>query len=201
MNTIEEIRAKCIVDPTTGCWLWRGAGSKHGRMRIHALDHRGVTKRVMNGPLAIWNIAHGESPPVGYLPYRSCGNAMCAHPVHLRLARGQGDLMRIIGRQGRLKGTNLEQRRAAALKGRIAQGMVDTPDDVVRQILSAEGNNCAVARRLGVHHTVVSRVRRAESHKHIERRGQHELDAAVTASASVGHEQRKRRASPSRNCW
>lgn len=169
MNTIDEIRAKCVVDAATRCWLWRGAGWKQGRMRIYAKDHRGATKRTMNGPLAVWNIAQCESPPLGYLPYRWCGNAMCANPVHLRLARGRADLMHCIARQGRLKGTHLEQRRAAAARGRIAQGMRDTPEHVVREILAAEGSNFAVAKRLGVHHSVVSRARLRQTHKTIER--------------------------------
>lgn len=169
MNTLDEVRAKCRIDKSTGCWIWRGAGAKDGVAHIHTIDYARKTKRTMSGATAVWNIAHGESPPPGCVPYRfRCGNPLCLNPAHLRLARGQTEVMRCISLSGRWKGTHLEQRRAAAHKGLAAQGMRITPEDVVRQILAAEGNNCAVAKRLGVHHSVVSRVRRSEVHRHID---------------------------------
>lgn len=166
MNTIDDVRARCDLDPTTRCWLWRGAIAVDcGLPRLHAIDYGRKTKRVMSGPTAVWNLAHEESPPAGHLVYRTCGCKLCLNPAHLRLAKSQTELMRLVAQSNRLKGTHLEQRRAAAAKGLAAQGIKPTPPEVVQAILRAKGNNCQVARRLGVHHSVVSRVRLGQVHK------------------------------------
>lgn len=169
MNTIDDLRARCRIDEATRCWIWLGAVSCDcGLPRIHGIDYARKTKRVMSGPTAAWNIAHEAAPPPGHKVYRTCGNKLCLNPVHLRLARTQADLMRLVAQSNRLKGTHVEQRRAAARKGHAAQGIRTTPPDVVAQILRADGNNCQVARRLGVHHSVVSRVRLRQVHKEIQ---------------------------------
>lgn len=183
MNTLSEVLAKCRIDNVTRCWVWHGAGAKDGVVHIHAIDHARKTKRTMSGPTAVWNIAHGEAPPAGYVPYRWCGNRLCVNPVHLRLARGQAEVMHRMACSGRLKGTHLEQRRAAARRGHAAQGMRITPDEVVRQILAAQGNNCAVARRYGVHHSVVSRIRLGQTHKALRGDG-HEVVINATPAAT-----------------
>jgi hypothetical protein len=169
MNTLDELRARCVIDPATRCWLWQGACCEQGQPRIYTIDYARKTKRVMSGPTATWNIAHQESPLPGPRPYRTCGTRLCLNPVHLRMAASHADVMAAIARQGRLKGTNLTQRRAAARRGQLAQGMRVTPDAVVRQILAAKGTNVAVAERFSVSHQVVSRIRLGQAHKRIKR--------------------------------
>jgi len=169
MNTLDDVYAKCIVDPATRCWIWRGAGSKDHKVRIYTVDHATATKRTMSGPTAIWNIAHGEAPPAGWEPYRWCSSSMCCNWAHIRLACGHAGVMKHIAVSGRWKGTHVEQRRASARKGQLAQGMRITPENVVRQILASQGTNVSVAARLGVHHSVVSRIRLNQTHKNVQR--------------------------------
>ena len=169
MNTIEDVYAKCIVDPATRCWIWRGAGAKDHKVRIYTVDHATATKRTMSGPTAIWNIAHGEAPPAGSEPYRWCGSCMCVNWAHIRLGSNHAAVMKSIKASGRWKGTHLEQRRASARKGHISQGIRITPEHVVKEILASKGTNVAVGARFGVHHSVVSRIRLNQTHRNVQR--------------------------------
>lgn len=77
--TVESLKARCIVDATTHCWLWTGARSgRSPAPRIWTLDHARLEKRVMSGPLAAWNIAYGAPPRPGRLaPAGVTNKALC----------------------------------------------------------------------------------------------------------------------------
>lgn len=167
ITTVQALKARCIVDPASHCWVWQGALSTDGTPRIHTLDYARQEKRTMSGPLAAWHIAHGEAPPIWALVFRGCQNRRCLNPAHLRLARDKAEIGQHIRRAGTRVGTSLESRRENARKGRLAQGIVTTPDHVVRQIRSApkEVTNVALAARLGMNHQSVSRIRRHETHR------------------------------------
>lgn len=166
VTRIEHLRARCDIDHATHCWLWRGASTK-AKPRIYTLDHARGEKRPMSGPLAAWNIAHGAAPLAGALVYRCCGHQACLNPAHLREALSKAEIGLHIRRSGQRKGTALESRRANIRLAQAASGVVFTSPDVVRLIRAAgaDVSSRALARKTGASDSVVSRIRRGQSHR------------------------------------
>lgn len=164
LATVADVRARCIVDPVTGCWNWQGGTSLHGDPRLWAFCHRKGDKRCMTGPLAMWNIAHGASPTPGYLVFRRCVNMLCLNPVHLGTAKTKADIGLHIQRAGTRKGTCLEQRRANLAKAQAVTGHTATAPEKVARIRSADkSETClALAAELGISKSAVSRIRRGD---------------------------------------
>lgn len=168
--TIEALKARCTVVPDTGCWLWQGACSgTPPTPRIWTLDYGRAEKRTMSGPLAAWHIAYEAPPRPGRLVYRGCMSSLCLNPWHLREASTKAEIGLHIRRTGIRVGTALESRRANVRLAQAASGVVQTPDDVVLAIRAAPPGvtNKALCELHGVNRTVVSRIRRGESHRQV----------------------------------
>lgn len=167
--TVADIKARCVVDAATGCWHWQAAKSPAGLPMLHAFDHALGEKRVMCGPLAVWNIAHGESP-APWLVFRSCEVKDCMNPVHMTRALTRGEIGLHARRSGSQKGTHLEVRRRNGLRGLAKLGIKPLDEALVIAILRepATLNNCQVAALHGVKHQTVSRIRRRERHRQME---------------------------------
>jgi hypothetical protein len=169
--TVDDLRAKCVVDASTGCWNWNGALSMDGIPRIWTLDYARITKRSMSGPRAAWSIAHEADPGPGWLVFRRCGNRRCLAPVHLARARDKAEIGLHIRRAGWRVGTAVESRLANLVLARAACGIVPTSEHMVREIRAAdpEETTADIARRYAISHSTVSRIRLGKSHKHVGR--------------------------------
>lgn len=170
ITTIEELKARCDVDPTTGCWHWRGALTGKNRLpAIHAYDHALGDKRTMSGPRAVWNIAHGEAPRLGWLVFRRCVNHICLNPVHLGQARSRKEIGEHVRLSHVFRGTNIEANRKNLTLAWAARGIEVTPADVVREIRAADASvpGIALAARFGILPQTVSRIRRGKSHRYL----------------------------------
>lgn len=168
MLTLDDLRRRCVIDPITNCWHWQGAKSVvDGVPRLYTFDHARCEKRTMSGPVAAWNIAHQRAPLPGWKVYRCCGTTDCLAPYHLREVRNTKEMGRLIAASGRRKGAKSEAVLAAAARGRAAQGIVETPREIVLQIRAAplEISGAELARQLGIPKYTVSRIRRGESFK------------------------------------
>lgn len=168
MLTLDDLRRRCVIDRVTRCWHWQGAADRDGAPRLYTLDYARAEKRPMSGPLAAFQIAHQRAPLPGWKVYRCCGTIDCLSPHHLAEVRSTAEMGRRIANSGRRKGIAAsEAKRAAAAKGRAAQGYSDTPAEIVRQIRLAPASVTGVqlARELGLSESRVSRIRRGESHK------------------------------------
>lgn len=165
ITTVDDVRARCRVDPVTRCWEWQGAMRSRDRQQqpaMHAFDHAAGEKRTMTGPRAVWNIAHGSAPLPGYIVFRACCNRLCLNPVHLREARSLAEVGEHRRRAGVEKGKHVEAKRANIRKAHAAAGVVYTPDSVVAEIRSADASvtGRSLSHRLGVSENTVSRIRR-----------------------------------------
>lgn len=160
IRTIADIRERCKVDPVSLCWVWQGATSG-GQPKMHVYCHEHGDKRTQQGTRAAWTLAHGTPPPAGALVFRRCGNPLCLNPVHLGLARSLADIGLHVRRSGKLLGSAVDARRANAARGRAAQGIVDTPPEIVRAIRAAghEVTGRALSRQFGVTESTVSKIR------------------------------------------
>lgn len=173
ITTVAQLKARCIVDPSTHCWAWTGATSGHGRLRmptLWAFDHARCEKRTMTGPLAAWNIAHGAAPLPGWRVFRTCGHTACLNPAHLREARSAAEIGQHIRRAGTRKGLNVEANRENIRAAWAATGIVPTAPHVVRAIRAADGSvtGRALAAQFGVSKQTVSRIRNGLSHRGVE---------------------------------
>lgn len=159
-STVAGLRSNCRVLPN-GCWLWLGTccGSTP---KVRAFDPAIGEKRAMSVQRAMWFAAFGRWP--AGKAFSGCSTPGCVNPTHLREARDQAALVQYLGRTGRLRGLNTEQRAAAARKGRAAQGTKDTPPDVVRAIRAATGTDTAIARRFGVWRKTVRHIKDGRSY-------------------------------------
>lgn len=170
ITDIAELKARCRVDPATHCWHWLGAAT--GRVQqpaIWAFDHARCEKRTMSGMLAAWNIAHGEAPTPGYFVFRACCNPACLNPVHLKLAKTRAEIGLHQRRAGSRRGKSVEARRQNIRLAWAAQGVTPTPDEIVLAIRAEPKTTTGLelAKRFGLSHTTVSRIRRGDSHRGI----------------------------------
>ena len=169
MNSIEEVRANCVIDPVTHCWLWQGPVVKRGGgPRIYAVDLDAVTKRVMPGTRAVWYLAHNE-PLNGRMVFRSCQVMTCLCPAHLKTAWTKAEIGTHQRRLGSRKGTHVALRRAAIKLAMAANGITPTPEPIVRAVYAAppEVTHTSLAKQYGIALNTVSRIRRGLSHREL----------------------------------
>lgn len=165
IGSVDDVRARCVVDAVTRCWLWQGAKCRDGTPRVHTLDLARMDKRTMTGPQAMWQLAHGEPPPPGRLVYRACGCVACLNPAHMRLAASKAEIGQAIRRSGRWRGSHMQARRRNIERAWAATGVVPTPAEVVRALREAPTSvtNRALARQYGVSEQTVSKIRRGQA--------------------------------------
>lgn len=161
--TLEDLRARCIVDPVTHCWVWQ-AGCTKGRPCVYTFDHSKGEKNRMSGPLAAWHIAHQRPPSRGAIVYRCCtgeSSRLCVNPAHMRQAFSRQELNAISGRSGRLKGLHSEARLQSLQRARQVRGTNVVPDDVVRQLRLAPAtvSHTSLAKQYGCNTETIRRIR------------------------------------------
>lgn len=166
--TINDLRARSVIDTATRCWHWQCAKIK-GAPRIWTLHLDEVEKRVLSGPRAVWYIAHGTRLG-SRVAYMACWNKDCVCPVHVRAGQ-KGEVNHLAALAGVYRRSDAA--RAAnvvnAAKARAARNAVDTPADVVLAIRAAAGSTTQVeiGRSLGISKTVVSRILRGQTFRHL----------------------------------
>jgi hypothetical protein len=160
---IDDLRARSVVDLTTGCWHWQGAKGTDGTPRMWVYDPDYGDKRTVSGPRGVFLIAHNRAPRG--LAYRCCGSSGCVNWMHVYEAFSRVVIGMHTQRAGRWKGTHLEQRRANLQRARAARGIVATPDTHVLTIRAAGGEvtNRALANALGMRESTVSSIRLGKS--------------------------------------
>lgn len=164
---IADLYARSERQPGSQCWVWTGGyASDRVSVRIWTFDHDRGEKRVMSGPRAVWNIAHGTGLG-GRMAFMRCVNSACVNPAHVGSAADQAEIGLRIAENGKRKGKNHEVNRRNAEKATLARGWKLTPPAVILQIVRESGTNVAIAARLGVSHQLVSRVRLGQAHKHV----------------------------------
>lgn len=163
--TIADLERRSKRSPGDLCWHWQGAKAPDGTPRIWTFCHDALDKKVLSGPKAVWNIAHGESPR-GRLVFRSCVCTDCVNPAHMKLANSKAEIGAHIRLNGARKGSTPERLQNIQAAW-AAAGVIVTPPDVVRAIRADSGTLKAIGARHGVNYRVVGRIRRGESHRNV----------------------------------
>jgi hypothetical protein len=170
MKSIDEVKARCIVDAVTRCWNWNGAANKIGQPKIYCIDYEQNTMRTMSGPRGVWMLAHEKAPTRGYLIFRSCMNRRCMNPVHLTQMKSQteiGEHVRISGtRKGREKRSEVQLASSRRVGAEYLSKHGVTPAHIVDAVRASDTNldNHQVAEMYGIGHWTVSRIRLGQRH-------------------------------------
>lgn len=159
VTTVDDLRLRSIRDPLSCCWLWQGATSG-GKAAIWTFDHARGEKRVMSGPMAVWNIAYDAAPRPGWMVFAGCGNSLCVNPAHTRQVPSRTEYGAYVRARGWLVGVAVEAKRESLRKARKARGVVDTPPEIVAQVRAMTETAAEIASRLGITRRVVYEIRR-----------------------------------------
>lgn len=129
VRNIHDLRARCVIDVETGCWLWRGAmsrgerGQPTTRVWIPGADGGGS---IATGQRAAWILA-GKPLEDGYVVWRQhCTRSDCISPYHGAAGTRQ-QMHAAIAASGRLKGDphraviNAKNRASTLLPAEIVQ--------------------------------------------------------------------------------
>lgn len=73
----QRLKSKCLVDPSTGCWVYQGFRQRLGYGDI---SYRGVNQRAHRVAYKLWK---GEIP-AGLDILHKCDNPPCCNPDHLK---------------------------------------------------------------------------------------------------------------------
>lgn len=157
IRTEADIRARCSIDPDTGCWLWLGAcsvGKKHSKpvpVCYHATVGRvGTVRRVLRDMAGL--------PPVRRV-WSACGNCQCVRPDH-GLAGSETDYGAWVAAQGLWK--RLPRKIAAS---RVSARRYDLTDDQVRAVRLMRPSEAA--REFGLSYGAAWKIHRRQAWTHV----------------------------------
>lgn len=87
ITTVEDLKARCIVDDFTGCWHFQGAmrEDRNGNRTpaVWIFDSIRNKFRTMTGPMAVVEI-EGKRTPQMTIAWRDCRCDDCLNPAHIR---------------------------------------------------------------------------------------------------------------------
>lgn len=115
METLDDLRARCEVNPVTGCWRWLGA-TKH-KSKSPALWIAGKGNASLQVALPL--LATGKPAPDGVRYIPTCGNLGCLNWAHRRPGT-QGELMALQAARYADTRKAAQQRRQVTMKTQAA---------------------------------------------------------------------------------
>jgi len=156
-NYLTKIKGGCHIDDLTGCWHWRGAMSQNKYPRISAPDHtRGGGMFTQTGARAVWHAHTGKAIPEGHRVYhKGCSTNTCINPAHLACGP-TGDWGKQVATHGNWRGQPARIKANRAI-GRKRSAV--TPA-IAAEIVHSSETGVALAKRLQIKQSVISRVRR-----------------------------------------
>jgi len=159
VRTLDEVKGACRVDDETGCWEWTGAVDR-GLPKVYAPDftRAGGDMRVQVGRRALWHIVHGAPLPRGWRVYAwpgRCTSSTCMNPEHTK-AGTTAQWGRDRARSDQLKGNV----RVLTHLRRLGQQRSALSHEAYVEVIASDETGAALARRLKVSESTVSKARR-----------------------------------------
>ena len=157
---LEQIKARCVIEEETGCWHWTGALSDGKWPRVYAPNHskEGSPIQVQTGRRAVWHVLTGKAIPDGYRVHGRCDDPQCLNPDHMRCGP-TAEWGKTLRRKGIYKG-KAKRILANRATGRARSAL--TPE-LIKEITTSEETGEALASRLGLSRSVVSKARRGRA--------------------------------------
>jgi hypothetical protein len=169
MNDTERFMSHVSPEPNSGCWLIDTSGNAKGYPRVWMGGKQRTAHR------AAWLLFRGPIPVGGWVLHR-CDNRACANPDHLylgdhrqnvrdamerdRVARDERHALRIhpelVRRGSTQRNAKLSEADAVAICEEYASG---------------RAGPTALARRFGVHRSLVLRIATGKRWRHVPRAG------------------------------
>lgn len=155
--TLEDLRQRCRMED--GHWIWIGAMSE-GRPKIWAPDHTSGDGQMRSQPgrRAVWHVKHGKALPDGWRVFGTCERGDCIAPHHLE-AKEPAEKGAEVAASGKLKGRIV---RIAANRA-IGRRRSVLNQELIGEILSSNESGEALAARLKIGRTTISKVRMGKS--------------------------------------
>jgi hypothetical protein len=167
IKTLDDIKARCWIDPDTGCWIWKQSFStnkgKRGRPQCSVADKDGGKRRTLSAASLAWVLA-GKEVPKGQIVYRSvCKDTACVNPAHGG-CRTQAAHIKALVRSGVMNSTSIARKQAARAMGLKCA----TPVEKVREVegLLEQGlTKTEIARQVGLTKCTILKIAR-KRHPH-----------------------------------
>jgi hypothetical protein len=147
-STRERLERNLIPEPNTGCFLWLGNVNNKGYGTMWTKDGVRKTHRVA------YELSHGPIPE-SLCVCHTCDVPSCCNPDHLFLGTYDEN------NQDRVK-----KGRSGAPQGKD-HGCAKLTEQQVREIRAAKGTQKSIADRYGVYQTLVSKIKRRVTWKHL----------------------------------
>lgn len=147
------------IRKTDGCWLWTGVDNGHGYGVIRAGGRGG---RTLLAHRVSWELHHGPIPAGVWVLHR-CDVRACVRPDHLFLGDATAN-NRDMARKGRHGQSGATWMRG---EGNGHAKLTDTAVRGIRAEYAAGAKQVALARRYGVHQTLISLVVRRKVWFHV----------------------------------
>jgi len=152
----ERFWAKVSRGDGDACWTWTAAvwGNGYGCFRMEG--------RPASAHRVSWSFTNGAIPDGAHVLHR-CDNRRCVNPAHLFLGT-HADNMRDMAAKGRATGWPPSARARIPHGSRVKTSKL-TESDVaeIRELMKSGARGTDVARRYGVTHSVIYRIRNGRS--------------------------------------
>ncbi len=146
VRTLDDLLQRCVVDDITGCMLF-DAPKRRGSVYLWL---PAVGQAVTLAKALAVLLGKDLKPGQRWVP--TCGETACANPAH-RVIGTRSELMRIL----RPTLDPLHRMRIAAAH-RNREGCLYSPE-LRAEILASDETGTAIAKRLGLHDSVISKIR------------------------------------------
>lgn len=154
INSLERLHARCEFNAITDCLEWTGAKVK-GTARVWMFNPEAGEHRSVCGARAL-AILTKRHVPEGMVPYHSCCNGLCMEPSHLIVGTRQ-EMNAALKAAGHFAYT--PDRHAKQLATRRKRSKVA---HLIAEIRSSEETGRAIAKRLDICESHVSKIRRRD---------------------------------------
>ncbi len=121
IRTLDDLRARCVVDDITGCWLWSMALAEGGQPHVHYLCPDTGRKLTGKGRRVALLLAGVQVKPTEVAFARAvCAEPTCCNPEHARAVTKKqwGHALSLSGKVKNLPSKCAAARRAWDTRGR-----------------------------------------------------------------------------------
>lgn len=146
--TLDDIKVRC--EEVGECWEWQGAYSPSGTPVMYARAERTTVRRV------VWRIVKGAPLDPELMAGVKCDNPRCVRPEHIK-PKTKAQVLSGMASNGN------QALRAAKIAAAQRKRSTKLDEAKVAHIRTSDATNVALAAELGVHHSLISAIRKGRA--------------------------------------